>query len=257
MNIYDYIKSRYLRLSKGQRKVAQFVLEQPNVIVSNIASEVGRLAGVSESTVIRFCYALDLSGYGELQSKLNEYITLKEVVASPRVEKKASSDEVKNLMIEHAKQISDAIQKIDSKKIMCAIDVVAVSEKVSIITTKEHQKLAFHIRDGIEYAEVHFLEELNESFLQTLMKEHTLIIIQSNEPIFKPFVNVLLKEDNLNLIFVHNDKTHPLRKISTVDLFVKDPLFSKSFGVFSLVTSMSYMLKNKRMSMKSKEYSLT
>ena len=59
MNIYDFIKSKYLRLSKGQRKVAQFILEQPSTIITNIASEVGRLAGVSESTVIRFCYAIE------------------------------------------------------------------------------------------------------------------------------------------------------------------------------------------------------
>lgn len=74
VNICDSIKKRYIRLSKGQRKVAQFVIDNPNIIASQIASEVGRLAGVSESTVIRFCYAMDLSGFSELQDKMKAYL---------------------------------------------------------------------------------------------------------------------------------------------------------------------------------------
>lgn len=72
MSFSDEVKKRFIRLSRGQRKVAQFIIDNPNVVATHIASEVGKLVGVSESTVIRFCYAMDLSGYGELQEKIRE-----------------------------------------------------------------------------------------------------------------------------------------------------------------------------------------
>lgn len=74
MSICDSIKRKYIRLSKGQRKVAQYVLDNPAVVASHVAVEVGRLAGVSESTVIRFCYAMDLAGFSDLQDKMKEYL---------------------------------------------------------------------------------------------------------------------------------------------------------------------------------------
>ncbi|MGE7674698.1 MurR/RpiR family transcriptional regulator [Lysinibacillus sp. NPDC094403] len=74
MSINEEIERRFVRLSKGQRKVAQFVRNNPTVVIGNGAAEVGRQANVSESTVIRFCYAMDLSGYVELQDKIRSYL---------------------------------------------------------------------------------------------------------------------------------------------------------------------------------------
>ncbi len=70
MNISESIKKNFIRLSRGQRKVAQFVLDNPSLVATHIASEVGKLIGVSESTVIRFCYAMDLGGFNDLQEEL-------------------------------------------------------------------------------------------------------------------------------------------------------------------------------------------
>lgn len=70
MSFCDQIKKRFIRLSRGQRKVAQFIIDNPNVIATHIASDVGKLIGVSESTVIRFCYAMELSGFSELQERI-------------------------------------------------------------------------------------------------------------------------------------------------------------------------------------------
>lgn len=72
MSYCDQVKKRFIRLSKGQRKVAQFVIDNPTIIATHIASDVGKLIGVSESTVIRFCYAMELSGFSELQEKIKE-----------------------------------------------------------------------------------------------------------------------------------------------------------------------------------------
>ena len=70
--ICDEIKKKFIRLSRGQRKVAQFIIDNQNIVATHTAYEVGKQIGVSESTVIRFCYAMELSGYTELQEKIRE-----------------------------------------------------------------------------------------------------------------------------------------------------------------------------------------
>ena len=79
MSICKSIQQRYIRLSKGQRKVAQFVMDHPSIVATQTAAEVGRLANVSESTVIRFCYAMELTGYVALRELLKNYLLDKKV----------------------------------------------------------------------------------------------------------------------------------------------------------------------------------
>lgn len=61
------IQQEYNQLSKGQQKVAKYLLEQPGEFAVKLASEIGEQVGVSETTVIRFCYSIKLSGFSELQ----------------------------------------------------------------------------------------------------------------------------------------------------------------------------------------------
>lgn len=72
MELFDEIKRKFIRLSRGQRKVAQFVMDKPNVVATHTAQEVGKLIGVSESTVIRFCYSMGFSGYSNLQQSIKD-----------------------------------------------------------------------------------------------------------------------------------------------------------------------------------------
>lgn len=149
MNIYDYIKRKYLRLSKGQRKVAQFILEQPQIIVNNIASEVGRLAGVSESTVIRFCYAMDLTGYNELQEKLEEYLTVVNVTTSPNIEKASATNVIKNDMLNQIKSVSKVIEKLDSKQVSTVLSLVQEARKIYLAGYRGNEKYAQFLQNNM------------------------------------------------------------------------------------------------------------
>ncbi len=244
VNIYDYIKSKYLRLSKGQRKVAQFILEQPSTIVTNIASEVGRLAGVSESTVIRFCYAIELSGYGELQAKLNEYLTLKNTIASPRIEKKVTSDEVKGNMILHAKQISEVIQKIDSKQIMNAIHNIFQARHTYIIGFSDNEVLVNILHKGIpkstNISEVKMLQEM----LSLVNPEDIIILFddRENENYFKNIFGYA-EVNGLKVLFIHDRKNNPYRKKCAVNLYLGEEEMMQSFGALSFVISIVETIK--------------
>lgn len=244
VNINDYIKSKYLRLSKGQRKVAQFILEQPSTITTNIASEVGRLAGVSESTVIRFCYAIELSGYGELQDKINEYLTLKNTLANPRMEKKVTSDEVKGNMIIHAKQISEVIQKIDSKQIMSAINAICQASHTYIIGFNENEGLVNILNKGILNSTKVSKVELLRDALQKVNAEDVIILFDVREDeYYLETIFASVEKKGVKILFIHDQKNHPYRKKCAVNLYLGGEQMMQSFGAFSFVISIVEAIK--------------
>lgn len=60
--------------SKGQKRIAGYILENYDKAAFMTASKLGKLAGVSESTVVRFASELGYNGYPSMQRALQEMI---------------------------------------------------------------------------------------------------------------------------------------------------------------------------------------
>lgn len=68
------ISLEYNKMSKGQKLIAQYIMDNYDKAAFITASKMGKVVGVSESTVVRFSYALGFDGYPELQRSLQELI---------------------------------------------------------------------------------------------------------------------------------------------------------------------------------------
>ena len=68
------IESNMKTFSKGQRKIAAYILENYDKAAFMTASKLGSLVGVSESTVVRFASELGYDGYPSMQRALQEMI---------------------------------------------------------------------------------------------------------------------------------------------------------------------------------------
>ena len=60
--------------SKGQKRIATYIMENYDKAAFMTASKLGELSGVSESTVVRFAYELGFAGYPAMQRMLQEMI---------------------------------------------------------------------------------------------------------------------------------------------------------------------------------------
>ena len=63
------------KLSKGHRRIAQYIVEHYDKAVFMTASRLGESVGVSESTVVRFAAVLGYEGYPQLQRALQELVS--------------------------------------------------------------------------------------------------------------------------------------------------------------------------------------
>ena len=73
-NILHTIEKGMHSFSKGQKRIAAYILENYDKAAFMTASKLGRLAGVSESTVVRFASELGYDGYPSMQRALQEMI---------------------------------------------------------------------------------------------------------------------------------------------------------------------------------------
>lgn len=73
-SIIHIIESKMDRFSKGQKRIAAYILENYDKAAFMTASRLGTLADVSESTVVRFAFELGYDGYPSMQRALQEML---------------------------------------------------------------------------------------------------------------------------------------------------------------------------------------
>lgn len=74
MDIIAEINKRHGEFSKGQRRIADYILVHSDKAAFMTAAKLGATVGVSESTVVRFAYELGFEGYPELSRALQQII---------------------------------------------------------------------------------------------------------------------------------------------------------------------------------------
>lgn len=119
------------RLSKGHRRIAEYIVQHYDKAVFMTASSLGEMVGVSESTVVRFAVALGYEGYPQLQRSLQELVRHR-LTAIQRFE--MSSDIQQD-------DILRTVLKADMQNIRNTIDEIDISafdDVVSRILSAEH-----------------------------------------------------------------------------------------------------------------------
>ena len=138
------ISQNYPKFSKGQKAIASYITENYDKAAFVTASKMGRIVGVSESTVVRFAYALGYDGYPELQRSLQELIRNKlTTVQRIRMTSELPENEVlTSVMKADIANIRATIDAIDISTFNTFIDEIFAAKKVYIMGVKSAAPLA-------------------------------------------------------------------------------------------------------------------
>ncbi|MGC7928786.1 MurR/RpiR family transcriptional regulator [Lysinibacillus sp. VIII_CA] len=225
MSIREDIKKRFVRLSKGQRKVAQFVMDNPNTVIANGAAEVGRLANVSESTVIRFCYAMDLSGYVELQEEIRGYIMSQDVgtnLQSTYTGNKLVNSSFGKVMQRDSRNIQETIQLINDQQIQTSSKWMHEAENIYILGTREAVSIANWLsntlktlRSNIKQLRIDSDEIMNQI---NNMGERTTLIVLSFDQQLKDIQTIveIAKMKKVKIIAITGTAFSPVREYANI-----------------------------------------
>ena len=73
-DLISIIKKNFHKFSRGQKLIAQFIIDHYDKAAFMTAAKIAETVDVSESTVVRFASALGYSGYPEMQKALQVLI---------------------------------------------------------------------------------------------------------------------------------------------------------------------------------------
>lgn len=81
----NLLQEKTPEFSKGQRRIAQYIMESYDKAAFMTASRLGKNVGVSESTVVRFAVDLGFDGYPSMQKAMQEMV-LNRLTSVQRIE---------------------------------------------------------------------------------------------------------------------------------------------------------------------------
>ena len=132
------------RLSKGQKRIAEYIVNHYDKAAFMTASKLGDKVQVSESTVVRFAIALGYDGYPALQKALQEMIRNR-LTAVQRVEMTGDMSESAVLgMVFKAdmQNIRQTIEDLDEANFSRTVDALCEAERVYVVGVRSSAPLA-------------------------------------------------------------------------------------------------------------------
>ena len=144
MNLLDRIQFEYEDMSKGQKRIAEFILHNYDKAAFSTAAKMGQAIGVSESTVVRFAYAMGFSGYPELQASLQELIRnkLTSVQRLNLLGNMSEEDLLRAVFKSDISNIKKTIEGVNAQDFTEMIDELLKAKSVYIVGLRSSMPLA-------------------------------------------------------------------------------------------------------------------
>lgn len=144
-NLLQQMTARMPEFSKGQRLIAQYILNHYDRAAYMTASRLGSLVAVSESTVVRFANELGFAGYPEMQRALQE-LAKTNLTAAQRMQV-ADNLLDKNNILDHvlqadADKIRHTLDAIDRDAFYSAVEKIVAARNIYILGVRSAAALA-------------------------------------------------------------------------------------------------------------------
>jgi len=244
-DLINQIQKEFPKLSKGQKLIAQYIIENYDKAAFMTASKLANKVGVSESTVVRFANALGFEGYPQLQKGLEEIIKTK-LTTVQRVEMASEySNEgaiLKKVLKSDMDNIRTTLEKIDYDIFQQVVDRVCSAERIYIVGLRSSTALAdylgFYLNLILNNVKItsHGVSNMFEQMLRISEKDLVIGIGFPRYSIQTLDVLTYAKEQGTTVVGITDSLLSPLASIADYPLIAKSNMAS---FVDSLVAPLS------------------
>ena len=147
-NIIKNTQDNYSSLSKGQKVIAEYLINHYDKAAFLTAANLGKILNVSESTVVRFANALDYSGYKELQRELQEIIRNKlTTVQRLNLSENYTKDEntIAKVMGKDIENMRKTLHEVDYDSFYKAVKYTLKAKKIFILGLRSSSFLSGYL----------------------------------------------------------------------------------------------------------------
>ena len=171
------IDEKYPRLSKGQKKLADYIRQEYDKAAFLTAAKMGEVVGVSESTVVRFAMTLGYKGYPEFKKALEELVRTK-LNSIQRMEVtygRISQGEILTSVLQaDIEKIKLTMGSMDQEAFEMAVDTILKAKRIYVIGIRSCAPLASFL----------------SYYLQLICEDVTLVNTNSSSEIFEQLIRI-------------------------------------------------------------------
>jgi len=240
------IEKNMLTYSKGQKKIAKYILEQFDKAAFMTASKLGNTVGISESTVVRFAMKLGYIGYPELQDALQSLIRNR-LTSVQRIEvttnRLGNSDVLSSVLISDIEKIRITLDNIDRIEFEAIINSIINAKKIYILGVRSSSALAsflgFYFNLLFDNVRLIHTTSVSEIFEQILRVNEDDVVIGISFPRYSKRTITALqyaKKSKSTVIAITDSISAPVAQYATHILTAKSDMIS---FVDSLVAPLS------------------
>ncbi|MGB9662002.1 MAG: MurR/RpiR family transcriptional regulator [Moorellaceae bacterium] len=125
------IGSIYNSLTKAEKKVADYVLENSNEVIYLSVTELAERCGCGETTVIRFCRHIGLTGFQDFKLNIAKDIVRPEMNIHEQVSFEDSIDTlVQKITTENMTALSNTVKLLSLKELERAVEAIVNANRI-------------------------------------------------------------------------------------------------------------------------------
>ena len=245
-DILSTIQSEMNTFSKGQKLIANFILESYDKAAFMTASKLGKTVKVSESTVVRFAAELGYDGYPAMQKALQEMIRSK-LTSIQRIEvtndRIGDHDILSMVMQSDIEKIRLTLEETDQTQFQHAVDAIVGARHIYILGVRSAAAIAsflgFYFTLIFQNVTIIHTTSSSEVFEQLLHVGPEDVIIGISFPRYSRRTVKAMQfahDRGAEAIAITDSATSPLAPYSTITLLAKSDMAS---FVDSLVAPLS------------------
>lgn len=245
-DILSDIRSSMPTFSKGQRRIANYILNSYDKAAFMTASKLGQKVDVSESTVVRFATELGYEGYPAMQRALQEMVRNK-LTALQRIEvsndRMANQDILSMVMHADAENIRLTLDGLNREDFDRAVEAIIGARRVYLVGVRSASALSdflgFYLNMTMENVVVVRVNSFSELFEQIIHIGKEDVLLGISFPRYsKRTVKSMryAKDQGATTIAITDSETSPLAELADHTLTAKSDMIS---FVDSLVAPLS------------------
>ena len=144
-DLISKINENYGKMSKGQKLLANYIIDNYDKAVFLTAAKLGDILGVSESTVVRFASFIGYKGYPEFQQALEEMVRTK-LNTTERIELTNGGIEqngvLRSVLSADALKVKNTMESIDEAAFENAVEAINSARRIYIVGLRTCAPLA-------------------------------------------------------------------------------------------------------------------
>ncbi|WP_327968112.1 MurR/RpiR family transcriptional regulator [Bacillus xiapuensis] len=250
----ESLKGQFTTLSKSQQKIAKYLLDQPQQFAIKSAGEIGKAVGVSETTVIRFCYSLQFNGFSDLQKTIRESLLLPQSSLdqyySNKLELVSQPHFFSNVMEQDCINIRRTAEQLDEGDFQEAVNRLIQAKQIFITGLRSSYAAAHWLSFtmGVMRENVFLYKPDTDDLLLTLdrMNEQTVFLAISFHRYLKETVKMaeLAKMRGATVIGITDSSVAPISRHADVILAISQPEKSTLDAMPSLFSLLNALVAN-------------